>query len=249
MSATTIQNIAVIGLGTIGHSVVQMFAVSGCYVRCFDPSSSVRDGLENRIRDNLNQMVNADLFIKGDIETALAKITVCDTEQEALVGAEFVSEAASEELGLKQTLFSRMEKSVDAETILASNTSTHPMTDIARLMQHPDRAIVTHPFNPPHITITALISAGCHLCCRTAGSGLGEADRWLITRQHQISSQFFLLVRPVSHDRTDSSHVGLDRDTAGDTTLFRHLLNQKDGIQVGPTLPPIGCRDRHAKKP
>ena len=43
MSAKTIQNIAVIGLGTIGHSVVQMFAVSGCYVRCFDPSSSVRD--------------------------------------------------------------------------------------------------------------------------------------------------------------------------------------------------------------
>ena len=162
MSAKTIQNIAVIGLGTIGHSVVQMFAVSGCYVRCFDPSSSVRDGLENRIRDNLNQMVDADLFIKGDIETALAKITVCDTEKEALVGAEFVSEAASEELGLKQTLFSRMEKSVDAETILASNTSTHPMTDIARLMQHPDRAIVTHPFNPPHIIPVVEVVPGEH---------------------------------------------------------------------------------------
>ena len=69
---------------------------------------------------------------------------------EALVGAGFVSEAASEDLELKQALFSRMEESVDVETILASNTSTHPMTHIAELMKHPARAIVTHPFNPPH---------------------------------------------------------------------------------------------------
>ena len=151
MSATAIQNIAVIGLGTIGHSVVQMFATADCRVRCFDPSPAVRDGIESRIRGNFSQMVDASLFIQEDIETVLGQITICDTEKEALVGAEFVSEAASEDLELKQALFSRMEESVDVETILASNTSTHPMTHIARLMKYPDRAIVTHPFNPPHI--------------------------------------------------------------------------------------------------
>ena len=151
MSATAIQNISVIGLGTIGHSVVQMFATADCRVRCFDPSPAVREGIESRIRSNLSQMVDASLFIQEDIEKVLGQITICDTEKEALVGAEFVSEAASEDLELKQALFSRMEESVDVETILASNTSTHPMTHIARLMKHPDRAIVTHPFNPPHI--------------------------------------------------------------------------------------------------
>ena len=68
MSATAIQNISVIGLGTIGHSVVQMFATADCRVRCFDPSLAVRDGLEGRIRGNLSQMVDANLFIQEDVE-------------------------------------------------------------------------------------------------------------------------------------------------------------------------------------
>ena len=68
MSATAIQNISVIGLGTIGHSVVQMFATADCRVRCFDPSPAVREGIESRIRSNLSQMVDASLFIQEDIE-------------------------------------------------------------------------------------------------------------------------------------------------------------------------------------
>jgi len=57
----------------------------------------------------------------------------------------------AEDLALKQELFRRIEDSVDSATILASNTSSYPMTEVSVNMQHPERAVVTHWFNPPHV--------------------------------------------------------------------------------------------------
>jgi len=68
-----------------------------------------------------------------------------------LAGAEFVTEAVVEDLAVKQELFERIELLVEAKTILVSNTSSYPMTDMSTRMRHPERALVTHWFNPPHI--------------------------------------------------------------------------------------------------
>lgn len=151
MRTTVIKNIAVIGLGTIGHSVAQVYASAGCQVRCFDPDPQAGVTLADRVRSNLVQMAGAGLVSAGDIDGIITRLEVCASEAEAVDGAGFVSEAAVEDIGIKQTLFARLEQYVDRHTILASNTSTYPMTQIARDMTYRDRALVTHPFNPPHL--------------------------------------------------------------------------------------------------
>ena len=132
MTTPPIQNIAVIGLGTIGHSVAQVYAAAGCTVRCFDPDPTTGASLANRVRTNLKQMADAGLSSRDDIEHVVSRFVICDSEAEAVSGAGFVSEAAAEDLTTKQSLFARLENHVDRHTILASNTSTYPMTQISR---------------------------------------------------------------------------------------------------------------------
>ena len=144
-------NVAVLGLGTMGHGIAQTMAVAGCRVRGFDESLAARSNTLRRIESNLWQMVEVGIIADNTIAETLERITVCDTEQAATEGAEFVTEAVSEDLQVKQELFERLEAQVADDTLLASNTSSYPMTDISARMRHPQRAIVTHWFNPPHI--------------------------------------------------------------------------------------------------
>ncbi|MDP6446909.1 MAG: 3-hydroxyacyl-CoA dehydrogenase NAD-binding domain-containing protein, partial [Pirellulaceae bacterium] len=145
------KNTAVLGLGTMGHGIAQVMALAECRVRAFDASPAARDSLNQRLNNNLHELAGVGLVDEADISPTIERITVCDSEADALRGAEFVTEAIVEDLTTKQELFARIEALVDPTTILASNTSSYPITDIARDMQHPGRAIVTHWFNPPHI--------------------------------------------------------------------------------------------------
>lgn len=151
MHPVPIQNIAVIGLGTIGHSVAQFFATGGCTVKCFDPQREARETVTSRIHSNLEQMAAAGIVAPNQIDEIIGRLAICDSPAQALEEAEFVSEAAVEDLAVKQELFANLETMVTPETILASNTSSHPMSQISKRMQHRQRALVTHPFNPPHL--------------------------------------------------------------------------------------------------
>ena len=151
MNTTPIKNIAVIGLGTIGHSVAQFFATGGCTVKCFDPQREARETVTSRIHSNLEQMAAAGIVAPNQIDEIIGRLAICDSPAKALEEAEFVSEAAVEDLAVKQELFANLETMVTPETILASNTSSHPMSQISKRMQHRQRALVTHPFNPPHL--------------------------------------------------------------------------------------------------
>jgi 3-hydroxyacyl-CoA dehydrogenase len=147
----SIKRAAVLGLGTMGHGIAQTMALAGCEVRGYDASPDARDSLRNRVRANLEQMLAVGLVEEDAVADAVGRVTVCDNEAEALAGAEFVTEAVVEDLAVKQELFERIESAVEPKSILASNTSSYPMTDISTRMQHPERALVTHWFNPPHI--------------------------------------------------------------------------------------------------
>lgn len=134
-----ITTIAVLGLGTMGHAIAQVFAEKGYRVRGYDDVPAARESLPARIRRN------------GAKPAILKRITLFDTVEAAVTGADFVLEAVREDLPTKQKLFARMEKVVSPKTILASNTSTFPMTKIAARLKHPGRCIDMHWFNPPHI--------------------------------------------------------------------------------------------------
>ncbi|MHC4717583.1 MAG: 3-hydroxyacyl-CoA dehydrogenase family protein, partial [Planctomycetota bacterium] len=142
MKAESINTVAVLGLGTMGHSIAQTFAAAGCRARCYDQLPRARDTLAERIRANLERMTAAGVGDAGSVEETLGRVEVFDTESQALDGAQFVTEAIAEDLALKQEVFARLESQVDARTILASNSSSFPITDIAVGMRRPERAIL-----------------------------------------------------------------------------------------------------------
>ncbi len=149
-----VSKVAVIGLGTMGHGIAQTFAMAGCEVTGFDEISAAGDSLHDRVRQNLRDFVEAELFESDQIDSVLKRLRVCRTEAEAVCGAEFVTEAVREDLAAKQEVFERIERDVSDDAILASNSSTFPISQSGARLRRPERAIVTHWFNPPHIVPT-----------------------------------------------------------------------------------------------
>lgn len=158
----SIQDVAVLGLGTMGHSIAQVFAAAGCRVRGYDEQAGARESNEPRIRANLNQMIEAGVVQQIEVEPLLARISVHNSEAEALEGAQYVTEAVREDLDTKQDLFRRIESLVGKDTIIASNTSSYPMSQMSIGMEQPQRALNTHWFNPPHIIPLVEVVPGQH---------------------------------------------------------------------------------------
>lgn len=149
-----IQRVAVLGLGTMGHGIAQTFAMAGCEVTGFDEISAAGDSLHDRVRQNLRDFVEAELFEADQIDSVLKRLRVCRTEAEAVRHAEFITEAVREDLAAKQELFERIEREVSDDAILASNSSTFPISQSGARLKRQERAVVTHWFNPPHIVPT-----------------------------------------------------------------------------------------------
>lgn len=155
-----IQRVAVIGLGTMGHGIAQSFATARCAVTGYDDLSTSRESLHARIRSNLIEFARAGLIADWEIEPILGRISVADSEADAVRDAEFVTEAIVEDLPAKQELFARLEGLVAGDTILASNSSTFPISQSGARLRTPERAVVTHWFNPPHIVPTVEVVGG-----------------------------------------------------------------------------------------
>lgn len=146
-----IQTATVIGLGTMGHGIAQTLALAGLDVRVFDNCAEARESLAERIQSNIKVMHECGLLEESDASGVIDRIKVCDSEAVALDGSQFVTEAIAEDLETKRQFFARCEAVVSETTILASNTSSFPMTNIAQQLRFPERAINTHWFNPPHV--------------------------------------------------------------------------------------------------
>ncbi len=137
------QKIGVVGGGLMGHGIAYLLAAAGHRIGVFEPAAEIRATLPQRLQ------AIADLF--GDDSAPLLKISPHDRLAAAVDGAAFVFEAAPERLALKQAIFADLEAVVAPETILASNSSAIPSTDIGRHLTRRQRVIGTHFWNPPHL--------------------------------------------------------------------------------------------------
>jgi 3-hydroxybutyryl-CoA dehydrogenase len=138
-----ILRIAVIGAGLMGHGIAQVFAQAGHAVKITDPSEASLATVRSRIEANLRDL--------GADPAAVERVTPCATLAETVAEADFVAEAALEDLPLKQRLFAEIESHVRADAILASNTSVIPITQIMQGLKERSRALGTHWWNPPFL--------------------------------------------------------------------------------------------------
>ncbi len=157
MSDRTKSVVSVVGLGTMGHGIVQAFASKGIRVHAYDDMPQARDTLLPRVRHSLNTFAHFGLFPADQADAALARITVHDRLEDACRLATFIVEAVREDLSVKQALLAEIESHVGDNTILASNSSSFPISQSGTRLRRPQRALVTHWFNPPQIVPTVEI--------------------------------------------------------------------------------------------
>jgi len=142
------KNIAVIGAGTMGNGIAHTFAQSGFNVQLIDISEvALKKGVAT-IAKNLDRMVAKEKISEARKEDTLNNITLFTNITEGVEYSELVIEAATEDIDLKTKIFKQLDKDCSEETILATNTSSISITQIAAATSRPNRVIGMHFMNP-----------------------------------------------------------------------------------------------------
>jgi 3-hydroxybutyryl-CoA dehydrogenase len=160
MELREIRQIAVIGAGLMGHGIAQAFAQKDYSVTLYDLKDSILETALSQIENNLGPFVEAGVETEERVERVLSNIRVSVDLKEAVKEAHFVIEAAPEDPDLKMNLFEALDRDCPGEVILASNTSTLPLSEIGRKVKRKERLIITHWFNPPYLIPTVEVVRG-----------------------------------------------------------------------------------------
>jgi 3-hydroxybutyryl-CoA dehydrogenase len=147
---TEIRNVTIVGAGTMGHSLAQVFSQEGYSVYLTDLREEILDKAKRLIASNLQTLVEMRLLKKSRLAATLNRIQTTTVIEEACRNADFVIEAIIEDAAAKKDLFHQLDSIAPPETILASNTS---YLDIFKFVEtgRPDKVLITHWFAPPHI--------------------------------------------------------------------------------------------------
>jgi len=142
-----IRKIGVIGAGTMGNGIAQVCAAAGLQVAMIDVSdAAVERGLKT-IDGNLERLIKKDRLVAADKPGILARIQG-GTDYAALKDADLVIEAATENLELKLRILRQVDELVGPDCVIASNTSSISITQLAVVVRNPQRFIGLHFFNP-----------------------------------------------------------------------------------------------------
>jgi 3-hydroxybutyryl-CoA dehydrogenase len=144
--------VLVVGAGVMGHGFAQVFALNGIDVFLVDQSQELLDRAQGWIRENLEFMVELELIKSPEIEAALKRIRFASDLEGSAAKADYVLEAISEDLELKKSLFKQLGSLAGTDVILATNTSSYDINELANVTQNPQRVLGTHWFHPPPIT-------------------------------------------------------------------------------------------------
>ncbi len=144
----SMKNIAVIGAGTMGNGIAHTFAQSGFKVQLIDISeASLKKGLDT-ISKNLDRMVAKEIITEAQKQETLSNITTFTNINEGVEYAGLVVEAATENIDLKLKIFKQLDEACPDDTILATNTSSISITQIAAVTSRPKMVIGMHFMNP-----------------------------------------------------------------------------------------------------
>jgi len=186
MNIEQIKSVGVIGAGTMGNGIAQVFATAGFDVRVQDVSPGALDRAVKTIARSLDKLVEKSRLTAADRDAALARITT-STTLEPFAEVDYIVEAAIEHLDTKKTLFQTLDTLTRPEVVLSSNTSSISITTLGAATRRPDRVLGMHFMNPvPLMTLVELIRGqatspdsmglASALCARLGKTGVEAAD-------------------------------------------------------------------------
>ncbi len=145
---SAVERVGVVGAGTMGAGIAQIAALGGYETRLHDPVSAALEAGVERLRGDLTKGAQRGRWSEDDAEAASGRVGAAASLGD-LADCDLVVEAAPEDLGLKRELFAALATACGPDTILASNTSSLPVTAIATETPNAERVVGMHFFNPP----------------------------------------------------------------------------------------------------
>jgi 3-hydroxybutyryl-CoA dehydrogenase len=142
-----VRKVAVVGAGTMGNGIVHVFAQHGYDVTMIDVREEALEKARATIAGNMDRQIRKGALTEGDRDAAMGRIAAA-TDLAAVDGAELVVEAATENRDLKFRIFEEIDRHAPADAILASNTSSISITEIAGRTGRAERVIGMHFMNP-----------------------------------------------------------------------------------------------------
>ncbi len=149
---STGMRIGVVGAGTMGHGIALCFATNGYEVVLHDTVESSLAQAQDLIEKNLASMIELGCLTDEQREAAIRAVTFTADLEALTSGCQYITEAVFENLALKKSLFQELDAATPASVILASNTSSFDINEIASEVTRKGRVIGTHWFHPPQIT-------------------------------------------------------------------------------------------------
>jgi len=145
------QEIGVLGTGLIGASWATYFAAQGLRVRIYDVNADIKERALEVAGNNLLRLVHLNLLTPEAAETGRQCLQTVNSLPELLSEVDYVQESVIEDYTIKANVYREFEQHAPNTAILASSSSGLLMTRMQSVMQHPERALIAHPFNPPHL--------------------------------------------------------------------------------------------------
>jgi 3-hydroxybutyryl-CoA dehydrogenase len=181
-----IKTIGVVGAGTMGNGIAQVFAQAGFTVRVVDVAQPMLDRARASIEKSLAKFVEKGKLAAAHRDAALQRVGL-SVALDDLAGADYIVEAIVEQVDAKRELFGRLDRLAKPETILATNTSSISITTIGAATQRPDKVLGMHFMNPvPLMTLVELIrghatsdstmKTAAALCTALGKTGIEAAD-------------------------------------------------------------------------
>ncbi|PHM50299.1 3-hydroxyacyl-CoA dehydrogenase [Xenorhabdus miraniensis] len=223
--------IAVIGAGTMGIGIAQVAAQAGHSVLLFDANSEAAGHALDNLRARLHQRVEAGKAEADTTETLLQRITQVNSLQ-ALASCTLVIEAIVEQLEAKQHLFQQLESLCSAQTLFASNTSSLPITAIARVLSAPQRMAGLHFFNPAPLMKLVEIVQGLETSPQTVATLKDLVIHWKKQPVICRSTPGFIVNR-IARPFYAEALRALEEQVAAPATLDA-VIKESGGFAMGP---------------
>lgn len=229
MSSYPLQTIAVIGAGTMGSGIAQLAAQAGYRTLLYDMNPAMLDKARQAINSNLEKAAARQLISADEIE-AVNKLLVYTDRFTDLV-ADLCIEAIVEQLEPKIQLFRELENQNSKNMLLATNTSSIPITQIAAGCSHPERVVGMHFFNPAHIMKLVEVISGVDTLPEVAETIAELALKMGKKPVHAQDAPGFIVNRVARHYYVESLKI-LEEQVAPLETI--DALLEDRGFKLGP---------------
>jgi 3-hydroxybutyryl-CoA dehydrogenase len=231
MATDNAQTIGVLGAGTMGAGIAQLAARSGARTLLHDPIPEALERGAKRAREGLQKEAAKGKLSEQDAQAATDRLEAVDS-MEALAPCDLVIEAAPERLELKNELYGRLCEVVGEECVLATNTSSLPVTAVAAAASHPERVVGMHFFNPAPLMRLVEVIAGMRSDERAlaVATATGEAMGKTVIRA--TDGPGFLVNRCNRPFGLEALRMLQER--IADVPTIDRIVRQEGGFRMGP---------------